>query len=518
VLADPVALLRRHLGYPGFRPGQEELVRSVLHGKDALGILPTGGGKSVCYQVPALALRAPAGPSGGALTLVVTPLISLMEDQVGRAREIGLRAERLSAGQPASERRSISRAAVRGQLDILFVAPERLETPAFQEVLDGARIGLVAVDEAHCISEWGHDFRPAYRRIAVVRGRLAAPFLALTASATPAVRADIADNLGLHDPTLVVRSFDRPNLSWIVRPVPRGASRLALVRSLLRAHPGTALVYAPTRRSVDGVRDALARLGLVVEAYHAGLAPEERTRVQARFLGGECRVVVATNAFGMGIDKPDVRLVAHLQLPGTLEAYYQEAGRAGRDGDPSVCVALHARGDDALARGFLDRTHPPLRRLRRLHRWLGRRRDRSGRVGTTLASVRAGLDPPGDAAEAATLLRALARARGIHALGPLPDPESLAEVGTGAGPPGSQSLTLGWRSAPKYAPIRRLRRRSQDKIRAVTRYARSRHCRRRSLLAYFGERAKARCGSCDRCRRGLRRHDSDDPSDPWTDT
>lgn len=289
---DPLTLLRKHLGYPAFRPGQEQLVRAVLNGRDAVGILPTGGGKSVCCQIPALAL--------GGLTLVVTPLISLMEDQVRRAREVGLRAAHLSASQPADERRQTAARVRMGGLDVLFIAPERLEQEAFTTLLAQADIRLVAIDEAHCISEWGHDFRPSYRLIDRIRAHVDCPLVALTATATPAVRLDVVRSLALTDPKLVVQSFDRPNLAWRVEGMSPQASRLNRIHQLLGRHRGTTIVYAPTRRTVEDVRDGLARRGHRCEVYHAGMSGSERTRVLQAFLADECRVVVATNAFGMG--------------------------------------------------------------------------------------------------------------------------------------------------------------------------------------------------------------------------
>lgn len=479
---DPRALLARHFGFPGFRPGQEDLVRAVLAGRDALGVLPTGGGKSVCYQVPALALDG--------LTLVITPLVSLMEDQVRRAGSAGLRAAHLSAGQTAGERRSIVEGARSGGLDLLFVAPERLGLRGFVESLGPARVRLLAVDEAHCISEWGHDFRPHYREIGSVRSHLGAPVLALTATATPQVRDDVAESLRLRDPLVVVRSFDRPNLSWAVVRGGTWASRAVAVGRLLRRIRGPAIVYAPTRRAVDDVRDALAALGVTTEAYHAGLAAGERTRVQQAFMEGSCRVVVATNAFGMGIDKADVRLVAHIQLPGTLEAYYQEAGRAGRDGEASWCVAFHGPGDGALARSFVDASHPPTRLLRRLHRALQALAGPDGEVRAepeALAARLVGLVTPESLPPA---LAALERAVGVRVLDP--DPGG-AEGGI---------LRVGVRERVRLGPNLRLRRGALAKLRWIRRYARSRSCRRRVILAYFGEEAPRRCGACDRCRGG----------------
>jgi ATP-dependent DNA helicase RecQ len=484
MVADPVVLLQRHLGYPAFRPGQEDLVRAVLAGRDVLGILPTGGGKSVCYQVPALAL--------GGLTLVITPLVSLMEDQVARARAAGLRAAHLSANQSAEVRRSTLASATEKRLDILFVAPERLELDAFRDVLRGLDVRLLAVDEAHCISEWGHDFRPSYRRIGVLRGFLGCPTMALTATATPAVRDDVVDSLALDRPFVVVRSFDRPNLSWSVRPGRTLAERVAGVYALLCQRPGPAIVYAPTRGSVERVRDALAGRGVRTEAYHAGLPGPERSRVQAEFMTGRCRVVVATNAFGMGIDKPDVRTVVHVQLPGTLEAYYQEAGRAGRDGGPAACIAFHARSDRRLARSFIDRTHPPARTLRDWHGRLGRAAGPDGTVE---------LDPCGSP----ELTTALSEWLADSGTGPI---AALERIGTVRRvEPTRASAAVGETPAPRLGVRRRadfraalrLRKSALTKVDSVQRYALTRGCRRRALLRYFGEAAARRCGSCDRC-------------------
>jgi ATP-dependent DNA helicase RecQ len=354
---DPEDVLREHFGYPGFRPGQRDLVDAVLAGRDAIGILPTGGGKSVCYQVPAFLLPG--------VTVVVTPLVSLMEDQLRRARELGLAADALHSGLPDQEQEAVVRRLTDGAVKLIFVAPERFESRAFREVVPRVRASLIAVDEAHCISMWGHDFRPSYGNLGSARAALGTPVMALTATATPRVRRDIEQSLGLRKPARVIGSFDRPNLRWGVRPAPRSADRTGVVRAYVRRAPGARLVYAATRRRVEAIRHALARRGLPAEAYHAGLSPRERSRVQAHFLGAPAPVVVATNAFGMGIDRPDVRLVVHDQLPGSLEAYYQEAGRAGRDGAPASCLALYAPEDGTLHRRFLSQSHPPT--LTRVH-------------------------------------------------------------------------------------------------------------------------------------------------------
>jgi ATP-dependent DNA helicase RecQ len=541
--ADPVAVLRRAFGYPGFRPGQEELVRAVLDGRDALGVLPTGGGKSVCYQVPALILEG--------LTLVITPLVSLMEDQVGRARAIGLGADCLSGTQPSVVRREVGERARSGRTRVLFVSPERLDVPAFRELLDAVRVDLVAVDEAHCISEWGHDFRPAYRKIGRLRGALACPVLALTASATPEVRADILANLGLRDPLEIVRSFDRPNLWWGVPEGGRMRDRLRAVRRAVRATRGVVIVYAPTRRAVETVRDDLAACGHRADAYHAGLRGEERSRVQERFMAGESRVVVATNAFGMGIDKADVRTVVHVQLPATLESYYQEAGRAGRDGEPSMCVAFHGKTDRRLAAAFIDRTHPPARTLRRVHRALLRGADRFGIVRLDDPGVVRALEGlprefmegepvgPLGALERIGAIRRLIGQGAIADVGAAPPdraPEATHEPGparpsahgceiplalrSGSARPAASvpprgpdhprgphrdgdsrllCTRVGVRSVADHDAAARLRRRSVEKLKAVQRYARERGCRRNALLRYFGEASPTGCGQCDGC-------------------
>jgi len=492
------AALRAHFGYPGFRSGQEPLVRAVLGGRDALGILPTGGGKSVCYMLPACLVSG--------LTLVVSPLISLMEDQVARANRAGIPSALLNSTQSVAERSDVLERARADQLKLLFLAPERFGVPSFLHAMSGLRVSLFAVDEAHCISQWGHDFRPAYRALGAVRSRLACPTIALTATATPKVRDDIAQVLGLRRPVRVVGSFDRPNLTWEVRKVRTEVDRRSRVveglRGLVRGGVGTAIVYAGTRRTVEVLRDALAGLGLPVLAYHGGMPDDERSRVQESFMAGDRRVVVATNAFGMGVDKPNVRLVVHWELPGTLEAYYQEAGRAGRDGEPARCVAFVRKGDLELQRGFIDRSRPRERVIRRVGRRLGRDADPSGRVSVAPEALARRIGGSATVDVVLSSVRVLVDAGAVRAFRRLPEAD---DRGMSSGSAGSRTIEVGVRSGrPNLSGARELRLAARTQLRAIERYALSRRCRRRSLLEYFGEKLEDECGGCDRCQPPVR--------------
>ncbi|HYX82856.1 MAG TPA: ATP-dependent DNA helicase RecQ [Gemmatimonadales bacterium] len=326
-------VLEQRFGYPQFRVHQLRVLGPLLAGRDVLAVLPTGAGKSLCYQVPALL--------GSGLTLVISPLISLMQDQVAALRRRGIAAAYLNSQLDADQRRIIIDAATRGHLALLYCAPERLAALTRRFLAAQTSLSLLAVDEAHCITEWGNEFRPLYRRLGVFRSLLGRPpTIALTGSATPATRRDILHVLRMPHAEVVVTSFDRPNLEFAVRRVRDDRERFAIIRARVRDAPGASLIYAPTRRLSELVTRALLRTGVRAAPYHAGLTADIRRRVLRAFLSDQNRVIVATSAFGMGIDKPDVRRVLHWGPPPTLEAYYQEAGRGGRDGKVAECIVL----------------------------------------------------------------------------------------------------------------------------------------------------------------------------------
>src|SRR4051794_14838813 len=348
---DVQAALSEDFGFPRFRRGQREAVEAALAGRDVLVVMPTGSGKSLCYQLPAL-MRDD-------LTIVVSPLVALMQDQVDalRARGLGERVALVNAQQDgATNAESLARA-VGGDVRLLYVAPERFSSPGFVERIARARIGLFVVDEAHCVSQWGHDFRPDYFRLADAARHLGADaIVASTATATPQVATDIVRRLSLREPVRVATGFDRPNLAFgVARPAPH--EKRPLVAELLRGDDARpAIVYAGTRAGSEELTEYLgAELGVPVETYHAGLDRGQRADAQRRFLADDVQVIVATNAFGMGVDKPNVRTVVHASVPASLEAYYQEAGRAGRDGAPARAVLLAENRDKALHVHFIKR-------------------------------------------------------------------------------------------------------------------------------------------------------------------
>ncbi len=440
-------VLQTVFGHDDFRPLQRRIVHHALAGRDVLAVLPTGGGKSACYQVPALITPG--------VTVVVSPLIALMQDQVAALVARGVAAAALHSGIDPADQSAALAAAGAGRLRLLYVAPERLSRLCDELRERQAVIGRLAVDEAHCIAEWGHDFRPAYRTLGRARRALGAPpCLALTGSATLDVRREIRRTLGFGRRSLdVIGSFDRPNLRFEVVPVAGRDDRLARLSVLVRTVAGPAIVYAPTRGQTEGLARVLREIGVRAAPYHAGMTSGERSAVLEAFLSDAIRVVVATCAFGMGIDKPGVRLVAHWAMPATPESYYQEAGRAGRDGAPARCVLFYRPGDAAMPRRQLAATFPDERLVERLWR-----------------------DPEACRRAPASVVASAQRLR--FELRP-----ALGRVDWGV--------------------VRRRRRAAERRLEWMVEYARTSGCRRRFLLRWFGEKV-LRCAGCDHCAGGRR--------------
>lgn len=346
-------ILKQYWGYDAFREGQWAIIQQILQKRDVLAILPTGAGKSVCYQVPAVL--------NDGVTLVISPLIALMQDQVQRLDMLGIKATYINSTlKPAAIDQRWTDIEY-GRYKLVYIAPERLQNEVFQARAARLKIQLVAIDEAHCISEWGYDFRPAYLQIAEVRSLLHdVPFVALTATATPPVRDDIIHHLALKKPFVQVTGFNRPNLTWSVFHV---ENKKIKIQDVLRGVPGTGVIYAATRKSVERWADWLVSVGESASAYHGGMSAVDREQSAQEWLAGRTRVMVATNAFGMGIDKSDVRFVIHADLPGALESYYQEAGRAGRDGKKAHAILLYRQRDEDTQRGLIEDSHPNKKKI-----------------------------------------------------------------------------------------------------------------------------------------------------------
>jgi ATP-dependent DNA helicase RecQ len=463
--------LRRHFGHTAFRPGQRDVVEAVLRGRDAMVVMPTGGGKSLCYQLPAVLSPAP--------TLVVSPLIALMKDQIDALRQRGVPAAALHSNLDGFEQRRIQRSYRDGAVRLLYVAPERLVRPDLRAMLEALRPCRIVVDEAHCISEWGHDFRRDYLRIGEVAAGLApVQVVACTATATAEVRADIAHRLGLRDPFEAVHGFARPNLFLAAERVRDEAAKLERLDQVVDPQDGHAIVYAGTRARAATIAARL-RDRHPTMLYHAELTAEERSAAQERFASGEVRVAVTTSAFGMGVDIPTVRQVVHAGLPLSLEEYYQQAGRAGRDGLAAACVVVHAPADRRLPEFFIETAHPDAATVGAVHRSLVAEGCDPGAwrlVVTRDPLVRALPDRAGDAA------RELLREAGV------------LEGGVAAPMPAH-------RLPVDHGRVAAHRRAAMARFGRLLDYLSGRGCRHRAVVEYFGETATAAaCGDrCDVC-------------------
>ncbi len=463
VNGDLLPLLRERFGHEVFRPHQEAVCRAAAGGDDVLLVMPTGAGKSLCYQLPALAR--------GGTALVVSPLIALMEDQVQKLNAQGLRADRIHSSRSREQSRAACVAYLNGALDFLFFAPERLGVRGFPEMLARRTPALIAVDEAHCISQWGHDFRPDYRMLGERIPKLRpAPVLALTATATPRVQNDIIAQLRLESPRRLIHGFRRTNIALeIVESSPKARRELA-AKAIADPAARPAILYAPTRKEADETAAELSAEGLACAAYHAGLPADQRAAVQRAFQAGALEVVVATVAFGMGIDKADVRSVVHLALPGSVEAYSQEVGRAGRDGEMSRAVLLCSWADRRTHEFFLDRDYPEARVLQRLFAVLTPEAEHAEDV-----RRKSGLD-------AATFAAALDKLW-VHKGVVVDADQRLARGGDG------------WR-----VPYEGQRRHKEEQLDSMMRFADGSRCRVLALLDHFGDKDGAGpCGICDVC-------------------
>jgi ATP-dependent DNA helicase RecQ len=468
----PEGLLAR-FGLESFRPGQREAVQAALDGRDSLVVMPTGGGKSLCYQLPALAEIG--------LVVVVSPLIALMSDQWRRLEEAGVPATMLASGMADGHNEAGLRGIESGESALVLAAPERFASGAFRRALASRKVGLFVVDEAHCVAEWGHDFRPDYLRLGEAIDNLGRPaVMAATATATPQVAREIAARLGLRDPVSVRSGFDRPNLTFDVASVEgKGAvarKRAALMHVLGQEESLPAIVYCGTRKDTDSLASELEQAGMAAVAYHAGMTPEQRRASQEAFMSGSADVVVATNAFGMGVDKADVRTVIHWALPTSLEAYYQEAGRGGRDGRPGRAMLLASRMDLGRLIRFIKERETSVADVRA---YVGRLRGMAG--GDEVLAI-----GHGQLGERDRVLLSIAERAGAVELQP-GGPEGLLVRLTGQGSP---------RAAAES--IRAARERSWDSYRSIERYSsEGERCRRRQILDHFGdEEPTAPTGRC----------------------
>lgn len=480
--------LARHFGFRAFLEGQEEAVASILAGQDVLIVMPTGGGKSLCYQLPAMMLEG--------TTIVVSPLIALMKDQVDALEKKGLPAAYINSSLSESEMEQRTARMTRGEYRLVYVAPERFRSERFTEALARVKVGLFAVDEAHCISQWGHDFRPDYLRLRHALDRLGRPRVAaLTATATPEVREDIVTQLGLGsngrgEPRVLVSGFARKNLTFTVTNVRGGEEKLERVANAIRTL-GTGIVYCATRKNVEQVAAAMMAAGHHVVGYHGGMTDEQRTLAQEEFMQKRVPVAVATNAFGMGVDRADVRFVIHYDIPGSVEAYYQEAGRAGRDGEPAWCELLYNYADVRTQQFFIEGANPSREVFEAVYDALCVL-CAQGPIEMPITEIAVQASQPRNSMAVGTALNQLERAGFIE--------RNYA--------PGSRVYTtqlkrpvLPFEELPiDYEYLEEKRARDERKLELMIKYAEHKGCRHHFVLAYFGDtHAARRCAACDNC-------------------
>ena len=475
--------LQEIFGFEDFLDGQEGVIEQILSGRDGSVVMPTGGGKSLCYQLPALCR--------GGVTLVVSPLIALMKDQVDALEERGVAVTLINSTLTWNEQKERLEGMKNGAYRLVYIAPERFRASSFMGALSDVKIEMVAIDEAHCLSQWGHDFRPDYMRLGKALEEMGRPqCVALTATATPIVREDIRGVLNLREPFESISGFERPNLSFTITPVEKVAQKYGRLKKVL-AENKTGIVYCATRKKVEEVAETIHSWGLKCVAYHGGMSDQEREDTQNAFISREADIAVATNAFGMGIDRSDVRFVVHFEIPGSVEAYYQEAGRAGRDGEASVCELLFNYADTRTQEFFIDGVNPGPGMIRDIYQFFLNEADENYEVHRTLDEIKDAIGAKNGMAVGAAL-GSLIRGRWVERF----DVPGMRAKGTRLLKPDvlTRDLTL------DEAALEEKERRDREKLEKMVQLCYANTCRQQWVLEYFGEVDAPVCGSCDVCR------------------